>query len=54
MLGGASLDEPLQEGAGPKANGSYMLVVAASEGEVWDLIKSDIYYTTGVWDADKV
>jgi hypothetical protein len=54
VLGGASLDEPLKEGASPKINGSVMMVEADSEAEVWEVIKGDIYYEKGVWDAEKV
>ncbi|PIB02800.1 hypothetical protein CB0940_11908 [Cercospora beticola] len=54
VLGGASLDEPLKEGQGPKINGSILMAVADSKEEVMELIKKDIYYTSGVWDLEKV
>lgn len=54
VLGGASLDEPLKEGQGPKINGSILMAVADSKDEVMELIKKDIYYTSGVWDLEKI
>lgn len=48
------MDEPVEEGQGPKINGSVMMYEADSEEEVWKAVKSDIYYTSGVWDAEKV
>jgi len=54
VLGGASLDEPLQPGEGPKINGSVMMAEADSIDDVWAWIKSDIYYTSGVWDTEKI
>lgn len=49
-----SLDEPIQEGQGPKINGSVMLAVAESKEEVLDALKKDVYWTEGVWDTEKV
>lgn len=54
MLGGATLDEPLQEGQGPKINGSVMMAVADSQEEVLEKLKKDKYWTEGVWDVEKV
>ena len=54
VLGGASLDEPLQEGQPPKINGSVMMAEADTADEVWKWVRNDIYYTTGVWDTEKV
>lgn len=54
VFGGASLDEPLKEGEGPKINGSVMVAVADTKEEVMEKIKQDVYYETGVWDMDKV
>jgi hypothetical protein len=53
-LGGASLDEPLREGQSPKINGSIMMAEADTVDEVWQWVRNDIYYTTGVWDIEKV
>jgi len=54
VLGGASLDEPLQEGQPPKINGSVMMAEADTADEVWKWVRNDIYYTTGVWDTEKI
>ena len=54
VLGGATLDEPIKEGAGPKINGSIMMAVADSREEVLEKLKQDVYYSSGVWDTDKV
>ncbi|KAK0284082.1 hypothetical protein LTR35_005796 [Friedmanniomyces endolithicus] len=53
-MGGASLDEPVKEGEGPKINGSVMIAVAESKEEVLDKIKADIYYKSGVWDVENI
>ncbi|KAK1010529.1 hypothetical protein LTR54_005484 [Friedmanniomyces endolithicus] len=53
VFGGASLDEPVKEGEGPKINGSVMVAVAESKEEVLDKLKADVYYTSGVWDVEK-
>lgn len=54
VFGGASLDEPLKEGEGPKINGSVMIIEADTKEEVEDVIKGDIYYKEGVWNASKM
>lgn len=54
VLGGASLDEPVKEGESMKINGSCMMAEADNVDDVWEWIKNDVYYTSGVWDADKV
>ncbi|KAK0256075.1 hypothetical protein LTR91_011733 [Friedmanniomyces endolithicus] len=54
VMGGASLDEPVKEGEGPKINGSVMIAVAESKEEVLDKIKADIYYKSGVWDVENI
>ncbi|KAI5359899.1 hypothetical protein Slin15195_G117580 [Septoria linicola] len=54
VLGGASLDEPLQEGQPPKINGSVLMAEADTKEEVMELVKSDVYYTKGVWDVEKI
>ncbi|EMC97199.1 hypothetical protein BAUCODRAFT_32941 [Baudoinia panamericana UAMH 10762] len=53
-FGGASLDEPLKEGEGPKINGSAMLARADTKEQVLEKLKEDVYYKTGVWDWEKV
>jgi hypothetical protein len=53
-VGGASLDEPLQEGQPAKINGSVLIAEADTVDEVWKAVKSDVYYTSGVWDVEKV
>lgn len=37
-----------------KINGSVMMAEADTEQEVREIIESDIYYRTGVWDKEKV
>lgn len=54
VFGGASLDEPLKEGEGAKANGSVMLARADTREEVMEKINQDAYAKTGVWDMSKV
>ena len=54
VMGGASLDEPIKEGEGPKINGSVMMAVADSKEEVLEELRKDIYATSGVWDVEKV
>lgn len=48
------MDEPLQDGQPPKINGSIMMAEADTVEEVWKWVRNDIYYTTGVWDIEKV
>jgi len=54
VFGGASLDEPIKEGQGPKINGSVMLARADTKEEVMEHVKKDVYFTNGVWDESKV
>ena len=54
VLGGASLDEPLKAGEAPKINGSVMLAQADTKEEVLEIIKKDVYATSGVWDESRV
>nr|OQO22666.1 hypothetical protein B0A51_11531 [Rachicladosporium sp. CCFEE 5018] len=54
LLGGASLDEPVQEGQGPKINGSVMLALSETREEVIEKLKQDVYWTKGVWDVDRI
>lgn len=48
------LDEPIQEGQGPKINGSVMMAQADTKEEVMEKIKGDVYFKSGVWDESKV
>jgi len=54
VLGGATLDEPIKEGSGPKINGSIMMAVADTKEEVMEKLKKDVYYSGEVWDTSKV
>lgn len=54
VLGGASLDEPLKEGVGMKSNGSVLIIESDTEAEARKIVESDVYYTAGVWDVEKV
>ncbi|CZT25426.1 uncharacterized protein RCC_11158 [Ramularia collo-cygni] len=54
VLGGASLDEPLQEGVGMKTNGSVIIIESDSEAEARRIVEGDVYYTSGVWDVEKI
>lgn len=53
-MGGATLDEPLKEGEGPKINGSVLVLAAETREEVWEGLKQDVYWKSGVWDQSKV
>ena len=52
---GALLDEvpPDDEASSMKFCGSTLMVVAVSKQAVIDMIKDDIYVTSGVWDLEK-
>jgi hypothetical protein len=54
VFGGASLDEPVKEGEGPKINGSVMIVCADSKEDVMKFVESDVYADSKVWDLSKV
>lgn len=53
-MGGATLDEPITEGKGPKINGSIMLALAESKEEVLEKLKGDVYAKEGVWDEGRI
>lgn len=53
-FGGATLEEPVQEGSPVKANGSAMLVQAATREEALKVVEGDVYVKSGVWDLSKV
>ena len=54
VFGGASLEEPIKEGQPAKINGSALLLCADSEEEAMEVVKSDLYYSSNVWDRSKV
>ncbi|KAF2809752.1 uncharacterized protein BDZ99DRAFT_463516 [Mytilinidion resinicola] len=54
QFGGAMLEEPIKEGETPKMKGSAMLCVAATEAEVVERLRRDVYVTSGVWDIEKI
>jgi hypothetical protein len=54
VLGGAMLEEPIQEGVAPKMKGSVLMCVADSEEEVLERVRRDVYWESGVWDREKV
>ncbi|KAB8075550.1 hypothetical protein BDV29DRAFT_171647 [Aspergillus leporis] len=41
-------------GETPSFKGSVMIVVAEDEAQVRELIKKDIYATSGMWDVERV
>lgn len=51
---GAILSEPITDPKSPKITGSVLLAVADSREQVIEQLKRDIYFTSGVWDWDKV
>jgi hypothetical protein len=51
---GALLEEVPKEGEGLKFQGSAMVALASSKGEVLEKLKSDIYAKSEVWDFSKV
>lgn len=48
------LEEPIKEGVAPKMKGSVLMCVADTEEEVLERVKKDVYYTSDVWDKEKV
>lgn len=48
------LEEPIKEGVPPKMKGSVLMCVADTEEEVLERVKKDVYYTSDVWDKEKV
>ena len=54
VLGGAMLEEPIKDGVAPKMKGSVLMCVADTEEEVLERVKKDVYYTSDVWDKEKV
>jgi len=49
---GAMLNAHPAEGETPSFKGSMMMAVAENEEQVLDLLKKDIYTTSGVWDLE--
>jgi len=55
QVGGMLLDPELHDDSDLKpAVGSILIVKAESLSEVKAMIESDIYYTSGVWDREKL
>jgi hypothetical protein len=54
VLGGAMLEEPIKEGVAPKMKGSVLMCVADTEEEVLERVRKDVYWTSDVWDKEKV
>ncbi|KAG2420649.1 hypothetical protein HFD88_000262 [Aspergillus terreus] len=52
VVGGAMFDEHPAAGQTPSFKGSMLMVVAESKEEVMELIRKDIYSTSGVWDLE--
>jgi len=48
------LEEPIQEGVAPKMKGSVLMCVADTEEEVLERVRRDVYWTSDVWDKEKV
>ena len=48
------LEEPIQEGVPPKMKGSVLMCVADTEEEVLERVRRDVYWTSDVWDKEKV
>jgi len=51
---GAILSEPLLDPTAPKIEGSVMLASAETREEVVEQLRRDTYFTSGVWDWEKV
>jgi len=51
---GAILSEPVVDPAAPKIEGSVMLARAETREEVVEQLRRDTYFTSGVWDWEKV
>jgi uncharacterized protein YciI len=55
IMGGAMLSHPLLEGENPPPMvGSALIVFAESKEEAMEIVKNDIYTTSGVWNLDKI
>jgi len=53
VMGGATLTEhPVSADEAPRFTGSAMIVVAENVDTVREILKNDIYATSGVWDVD--
>jgi hypothetical protein len=48
------LEEPIKEGVAPKMKGSVLMCVADTEEEVFERVRKDVYWTSDVWDKEKV
>ena len=54
IMGGATLDAPIEDGKPPQINGSVMMALAETKDEVLAKLREDVYFKDGVWDWDKV
>lgn len=55
IMGGAMFSHPPKEGEEPLPMvGSALLAYAETKEEVLEIVKNDIYSTSGVWDLSKV
>jgi uncharacterized protein YciI len=55
ILGGAMFSHPPQDGESPPPMvGSALLAYAETKEEVMEIVKNDIYATSGVWDLNKI
>ncbi|KAI9044834.1 YciI family protein [Aspergillus affinis] len=53
LVGGAMVESHPVEGETPSFKGSMLVYAATNVEEVKDIIKSDIYTSSGVWDVEK-
>jgi uncharacterized protein len=54
VFGGALLSKQPEEGEAPAMNGSFLMVKADTEEDVWKLLKQDPYTKGGAWNMDAV
>jgi uncharacterized protein len=54
MQTGATVTHPPADGEAKPFNGSCIVARAATQDEVLEEIRKDIYYTSGVWNLDKI
>ncbi|KAL4809065.1 hypothetical protein BDV18DRAFT_158001 [Aspergillus unguis] len=52
VVGGAMLEAHPAEGETPSFKGSMIIYVTETADEAWELIKSDVYVKSGVWDLE--
>ncbi|KAL2206953.1 hypothetical protein CC79DRAFT_1370348 [Sarocladium strictum] len=54
VAGGAIFDTHPSEGQVPVFKGSVVVYTGEAQREILDIIKNDVYATSGVWDVEKV